>query len=172
MPIDMEQKSIQIIIMYVETFHHEQIQKLEKGKSSHQIKEINKTHGSAKEMMSSGILPIKCSENSWKVTSQKTKEKSYIVTKVKDECACLLRCSSCHVCVHMFSCSCADAHLHSTVCKHSHIVQVTSINQLSEVLPNDDSRLMEFEDLTNNREDQDLHEDLVFLARNNNIYTQ
>ena len=117
----------------------EQIQKLEKGKSSHWIKEINKRIGSAEEMMSSSISPIKCSENSCKVASQKTKEKSYIVTKVKDECACLLRCSSCHVCVHMFSCSCADAHLHNMVCKNSHIVQVTSINQLSQVLPNDDN---------------------------------
>ena len=135
----------------------EQIQKLKKGKSSHQIKEINKRHGSAEEMMSSGILPIQCSENSWKVASQKTKEKNYIVTKVKQECACLLHCSSCHVCVHMFNCSCVDAHLHNTVCKHSHVVQVTSINQPSKVLPNE---LLEFKDLG---EDQDLYEDLVFL---------
>ena len=161
-----------VLLRFARDKAFERIQKLEKGKSSHRIKEINKRHGSAEEMMSSGILPIKCSENSWKVASQKTKEKSYIVTKVKDECACLLRCSSCHVCVHMFSCSCADAHLHSTVCKHSHIVQVTSINQLSELLPNDDSGLTEFEDLTNNREDQNLYEDLVFLARNNDILSE
>ena len=116
-------------------------------------------------MMSSGILPIQCSENSWKVASQRTKEKSYVVTKVKEECACLLRCSSCHACVHMFSFSCADAHLHNTVCKHSHVIQVTSINQPSEVLSSDDSEPLEFEDLG---EDQDLYENLVFLARNNN----
>ena len=89
------------------------------------------------------------------------------MTKIKDECECLVQCSSCHVCVHMFICSCADAHLHSMVYKRSHIVQVTSINQLTEVLPNDDSGLMEFEDLAINREDQDLYENLVFLARNN-----
>ena len=118
-------------------------------------------------MMSSGIfLPIQCSGNSWKVASQKTKEKNYVVTKVKEECACLLRCSGCHTCVHMFSCSCADAHLHNTVCKHSHVVQVTSVNQPSEVLSNDDyhSEPLEFEDLG---EDQDLYENLVFIARNN-----
>ena len=100
------------------------------------------------------------------VTSQKTKEKHYIVTKIKEECACLLHCSSCHVCIHIFSCSCTDAHLHSTVCKHSNVVQVLSINQPSEVLQNDDSGSLE--DLAINREDQDLYEDLVFLARNNN----
>ena len=116
-------------------------------------------------MMSSGILPIQCSENSWKVASQKTKEKNYIVTTVKKECAYLLRCSSCHVCVHIFNCSYPDANLHNTVCKHTHVVQVTSINQPSEVLPNDDNKPLEFEDLG---EDQDLYEDLVFLAKNNN----
>ena len=90
------------------------------------------------------------------------------MTKVKNECACLFQCSSCHVCVHMFSCSCADTQLHSTVCKQSYIVQVTSINQLPEdVLPNDGSGLMEFEDLPINREGQDLYENLFFLARNN-----
>ena len=47
------------------------------------------------------------------------------------------------------------------VCKHSHVVQVTSINQPSEVLPNDDNEPLEFEF-------QDLYEDSVFLARNNN----
>ena len=51
-------------------------------------------------------------------------------------------------------------------------MQVTSINQLSELLPNDDSGLMEFEDLTNNTKDQDLYEDLVFLARNNDILSE
>ena len=131
----------------------EQIQKLKKGKSSHQIKEINKRHGSAEEMMSSGILPIQCSENSWKVASQKTREKNYIVTKVKEECACLLRCSSCHICVHMFNCSYADVNLHNTVCKHTYVVQVTSVNQPLEVLPNDDNEPLEFKDLG---EDQDL----------------
>ena len=154
-----------VLLRFTRDKAFEQIQKLEKGKSSHRIKEINKRHGLAEEMMSSGILPIQCSENSWKVASQKTKEKNYIVTKVKEECACLLRCSSCQVCVHMFSYSCADAYLHNTVCKHSHVVQVTLINQPSEALSNDDSEPLEFEDLG---EDQDLHENLLFFARNNN----
>ena len=45
------------------------------------------------------------------------------------------------------------------------MVQVTLINQPSEMLSNDDSEPLEFEDLG---EDQDLYENLVFLARNNN----
>ena len=45
-------------------------------------------------------------------------------------------------------------------------IQVISINQPSEVLQSDDSGSLE--DLAINREDQDLYEDLVFLARNNN----
>ena len=95
-------------------------------------------------MISSSILSIQCSENNWKAASQKTKAKSCTVIEVKDECACLLYCSSCHTCVHIFSYSCPDAYLHRTVCKHSHIiVQVPSIKQHTKVLPNDD----EIEDL-------------------------
>ena len=154
-----------VLLRFARDKAFERIHKLEKGKSSHRIKEINKRHGSAEEMISSGILPIQDSENSWKVPSQKTEVKYYIVTRVKEECTCLLRCSNCHVCVHMFSCSCADAHLHSTVCKHSHVVQVTMINQPTEMLPNDDT--VPSEDFSINKDDQDLYEDLVFLAKNN-----
>ena len=67
-----------ILLHLVRDKAFERIQKLEKRKSFHRIKEINKRHRSAEEMMSSDILPIQCSENSWKVASQKTKEKNYI----------------------------------------------------------------------------------------------
>ena len=40
------------------------------------------------------------------------------------------------------------------------------------MLPNDDSGLMEIKDLAINREDQDLCENLVFLARNNDTLNE
>ena len=56
-----------VLLRFARDKAFEQIQKMEKGKSSHRIKEINKRHGSAEEMMSAGILTIQYSENSWKV---------------------------------------------------------------------------------------------------------
>ena len=126
----------------------DRIQKLEKG--NHLI--------GLKLIRGMGQLKKRCPLVFYQFSVQKIVGR--LLHMVKDQCACLLHCSSCHVCVHIFSCSCKDAHIHSMVCKHPHIVQETSINQLSKVLPNGDSKPMEFEDLINNREDQDLYEDL------------
>ena len=35
--------------------------------------------------------------------------------------------SICHACIHMYICSCADPHLHSTVCKYSHFIQLSRL---------------------------------------------
>ena len=87
------------------------------------MKEILKRHKTALEMVSDGAVPHQESENSWQVHSQSS-EQVYTVTQVKRECSCLLHCVDCHACIHMFTCSCADAHPQSTVCKHLHVVQL------------------------------------------------
>ena len=115
--------------MYVETFHQvlkvvylenkqnqrqsfERIRKLEKGKSTHRTKQIVKRHKMAKEMVDKGILP-ECvgTENSWRVQPQ-SRQQSYIVKMVMEECSCALKCTVCHACIYMYICSCADSHLH------------------------------------------------------------
>ncbi len=39
-------------------------------------------------------------------------------------CNCRLSCRLCGACVHMYICSCMDATLHTTVCKHVHLVHM------------------------------------------------
>ena len=112
-----------VLLRFAKDKAFECIQKLEKGKSSHRMKEILKRHKSALEMVSDGAAPHQESENSWQVHSQSS-EQVYTVTRVKRECSCLLHCVDCHACIHMFTCFCANAHLQSTVCKHSHVVQL------------------------------------------------
>ena len=46
----------------------------------------------------------------------------YVLQRLKQECDCSLRCSMCYACIHMYSCTCLDATLHSTVCKHIHLL--------------------------------------------------
>ena len=42
----------------------------------------------------------------------------------KKTCDCKLQCDMCGACSHMCTCSCLDATLHYTVCKHVHLVQM------------------------------------------------
>ena len=88
----------------------------------HCIKEILRRHKTAVKMASKGTVPYQVTKNSCQVQSESS-EQVNTVTPVKQECSCLLHCGDCHACIHMYTCSCADAHLHSTIWKHSYLVQ-------------------------------------------------
>ena len=100
----------------------ERFRKLEKGKQSHRICEINKRHKKAIQMQASGFKETQLSINQWKVPSQSSQDTQYIVTKVLSQCECPLRCSTCNTCFHMYTCTCLDATIHCTVCKHVHMI--------------------------------------------------
>ena len=104
----------------------ERLHKIEKGKNSHRISEINKRHKSAAEMKS-----YHCSElddsTGWKVGSKKQDAQLYTVLKEVEDCYCKTRCATCGVCIHMYSCTCMDATIHTTVCNHIHYVQIAAL---------------------------------------------
>ena len=90
---------------------YERLQKTHKGKYSHRLSEIKKRHKSAQRLVAAGLVPV--------LNSQ-----TYTLSKVTANCSCELACSSCHVCVHMYSCTCLDFALHTTVCKHIHTLGI------------------------------------------------
>ena len=106
----------------------ERFSKTQKGKSSHRSCEINKRHKTAKKMCAAdGILSV--SDGIWQMKPTTPQQAYYLVEKKLDNCSCKLRCRSCDVCVHMFSCTCMDFLIHSTVCKHIHLVRMSSLSQ-------------------------------------------
>ena len=105
----------------------ERITKLQKGKNSHRIREINKRHKKAEEMMSSGSEPIQESLTRWTVKSISSPDVTYTIQlSSHTNCECKLLCNSCQLCSHMYSCSCVDYALHYTACKHVHLVHMMS----------------------------------------------
>lgn len=107
----------------------ERLCKLEgKGKSSHRLCEINKRHKSAMDLISKGVSPQELSKTSWKVSSS-SGQNFYTVQQNKERCSCCVKCAHCSACIHMFTCTCADSHLQTTVCKHVHIVQIMILNE-------------------------------------------
>ena len=103
----------------------ERLTKLEKGKYSHRISEINKRHKSAERMLPMSVNIIR-DDIDWIVPSEKDASVRYNVRLINETCDCKLRCSNCEVCVHMYSCTCMDSTLHKTVCKHVHLVIMTT----------------------------------------------
>ena len=105
----------------------ERLHKLETGKATHRLCEIHKRHKSAMEIYRqnpSAITTVKEKEK-WSIQSQSQPICVYTVEKQLDVCNCRLLCKYCGVCPHMYSCTCLDAVLHYTVCKHIHLVNLS-----------------------------------------------
>ena len=100
------------------------LRKEEVGKVTHRMKEIGKRHSSAQEIFTKNInntetLVQYCKdEEKWKVKSG-TNDSYYDIIKIGENDACPLRCTTCNVCIHMFTCSCLDSALHNTICDHN-----------------------------------------------------
>ena len=111
---------------------YERLPKKHKGKYSHRISEINKRHKLAETMLAAGATP-EFDTNHWKVTSERDASQFYWVTKVLENCKnCELICASCNICVHMYLCTCLDFSLHTTVCKHIHVVGLKTNSKVCE----------------------------------------
>ena len=118
--------------------------KLEKGKSSHRICEINKRHKAAECLLEeinyrlpTPVIP----DMKWSVYSSNLID-FYTVLKQKGSCECKLHCRTCNACIHMYTCTCIDSMIHTTVCKHIHIVDL--IYNKSSTHPSSDNQDDEF----------------------------
>ena len=100
---------------------YEHLIKLEKGKSSYRVSEINKRHQSAEGIH---CIPQQKAENVWTVQPEKV---AYSIQKNTNVCTCKMRCALCSACVHMYTCSCMDCAIHSTVCAQSFLAYVPDI---------------------------------------------
>ena len=103
------------------------LRKEELGKVIHRKKEINRRHSSAHRIVNApnnNKLVLNCEEDGkWKVRSERS-DSYYDVIKVKKCDGCPLGFDECHICIHMFTCTCLDAALHQTICKHIHVLQL------------------------------------------------
>ena len=72
-----------------------------------------------------GNTLLRKDDYSWEVKSLKEKTKTYLVHQISSSpCACLLQCSSCMACVHLFDCTCLDYAIRGVVCHHIHAVSM------------------------------------------------
>ena len=100
--------------------------KLEKGKNTHRISEINRRHKCAEKMTMDNAYSILTVEQDmeWTVQSQSDQSVIYIIRRQSEPCTCHVRCKLCNICAHSFTCTCLDSILRSTICKHIHLVVI------------------------------------------------
>ena len=102
------------LVKFARDLAFKQAIKLLKRKDCYRLKEIKKRHGRSLEMSLEGITEI--DENAWNVKSENS-DSTYRVSCVSKSCEyenCLERCIECNVCVHQFTCNCADTLIRHT----------------------------------------------------------
>ncbi|GFY67324.1 hypothetical protein TNIN_123371 [Trichonephila inaurata madagascariensis] len=93
---------------------------------------------------------------------------TYEVNKVKD-CDCSIRCHTCQICIHSFTCNCVDYAVRFTICKHIHYVcqkfpiMVANVSDENVLLVDEDSnrlrREKEKEAILKEKEKSVVHEE-------------
>ena len=141
---------VHILLRLARNLVYEQLQKMEKGKMTHRKCEIYKRHKLAVELQKKSCTLQQSDRNTWKIESLTRKGDFYVIEQQKQDCDCQLSCSICHACVHMYTCTCMDATLHNTVCKHVHLVHMSVCEKGTEE-----------DKVTEENEEHTLDEDLV-----------
>ena len=100
----------------------DRIKKLAKGKLTEKLSMIQATHRNSLNLDFGSVTQRE--ENSWICESEDGKRNyAFILNSERcDDRHCSLKCSSCNICVHTYTCSCLDFLLYSTICKHVHLV--------------------------------------------------
>ena len=109
------------LMEYLRHKSFDRIIKLEKGKITGRLAQIQKRHDSSRKLPDELVSEVDSSM--WKVKSE-TMDNEYTIQEVTKTCPekCQLKCNECGICVHLFSCTCPDSLLQHTICKHVHLV--------------------------------------------------
>ena len=115
-------KCLQVLLKLARDKGFERLVKLEKGKNTERINMIRMRH---KNSLNLPVSAVHTTDNpdTWAVDSSETGT-VYSVTQLNKTCPykCSTRCNECEICVHMFICSCPDALIKGSICKHIHLV--------------------------------------------------
>ena len=95
---------------------------IEKGKYSERLNIICKRHQSSLKLSLSQVSETD-DPLMWNVSSNDS-DINYTVVLDNKICPqkCSMLCPECNICIHMFTCNCADALICTTICKHIHLV--------------------------------------------------
>ena len=121
-------KCIQVLLNLARDKAFERLVKLENGKASSKMKTITNRHQQSLSLDPRNITQK--NETLWIVASSDGSTE-YTVTKMSTKCphACLLQCSECNICIHMYTCTCLDHLTQNTICKHIHLIAHESHNR-------------------------------------------
>ncbi|GFY13784.1 uncharacterized protein TNCV_4961531 [Trichonephila clavipes] len=93
--------------------------------SSDKLSKIVNSHRLSLEIQSNRIE--KLSDIKWKIESNHS---NYLICKKEEEChrLCNIKCTTCKICIHSYTCTCVDSLIRGNICKHIHKVAQMFLN--------------------------------------------
>ncbi|XP_035225646.1 uncharacterized protein LOC118198150, partial [Stegodyphus dumicola] len=102
--------------------------KTTKGPNTSKINQTNLRHNRAINFPANNITEI--NEFSWHVISESDPTLEYTVTQIHTQCInCNIVCKWCKICNDAFVCTCTDATIKGSVCKHIHAIILKTIRR-------------------------------------------
>lgn len=101
--------------------------------SSHRLAALHRRHKTSLQLQEADV---RRDGDTWYVKSMTEEGLEYELQEISSECHCLLKCRHklCGVCPHRYFCSCPDAVLSHTACKHMHLLQrLSAVTQQTEI---------------------------------------
>ena len=116
-------KFIYILLKFARDKGFERLIKFEKEISTERLSMVSARHKSNLKLSFVQKSPGD-KLSTWTVTSSDENQKCYYITLENRTCPhkCALCCSDCNICLHTYTCDCADALIRATICKHIHLV--------------------------------------------------
>lgn len=104
--------------------------------NTYRMQRLTQRHNNSKDLDREKVKQLD-DEDCWLVPSGTTAGRFYSVKRRNTtECACSLKCRFCKVCPDMYMCTCDDAVMPTTACKHMHLIQVMLHGDVYSNLPN------------------------------------
>ncbi|RZF44220.1 hypothetical protein LSTR_LSTR003860 [Laodelphax striatellus] len=169
-------RGIQAIMRFVKEKMFDRLVATEKGELSKKLLDIKARHNSANEICSEMTQYIKQEgPGEWTILSKKNLKDLYTVSWRKDNCTCGLRCETCDICLHSYSCTCSDAAFHWNMCQHIHLIAMELKEQEANAITQ--QQVMQHVEMDDNMAADDVFEMTPDMANvttvmNNTILTQ
>uniref|UniRef100_A0A1B6LBI7 C2H2-type domain-containing protein n=1 Tax=Graphocephala atropunctata TaxID=36148 RepID=A0A1B6LBI7_9HEMI len=109
-------KTLDAVLNFLKSKIYDRLVLLSKGQTSCKLLELQNKHKFAEKLN----FQVSYNGEYWIVLSGKKDQNKVMITS--KNCGCSLKCNSCNVCSHAYTCTCYDSTVRLNMCKHIHSV--------------------------------------------------
>eukprot|EP00794_Sanderia_malayensis_P017679 gene17679-19443_t len=108
------------LLSYVRSKWLNRLENISKCEGRRCWRENERRHSTAEEMPLNSVKPLEDRDDKYEVMDE---NKTFTIRIKSDKaCKCLLKCTECNICPHVYNCSCPESVLNAKLCTHTHLL--------------------------------------------------